>query len=151
MTFEARFAQHSLRLRGRVAVITPIKRKICPVRRQCSASDQPPMWQGAKIAVATEQGLSSAMSRDADSMGTRTQAPRLTRASQPALDQAASLRAAAPDHSPSKTAAPGGVNSDGLSNSNLLSCFREDALRREGSMRYITDVKKTPIRALLCL
>ncbi len=77
------------------------------------------------------------MSDEADSIGTGTYAPRLTRASHPARDQAASLRAAAACVIPSAMAAWPAVSTEGLSRSNLLSCSRDVALRPAGFMRYI--------------
>lgn len=89
------------------------------------------------MAVATDQGSSSAMSDDADSIGTGTYAPRLTRASHPARDQAANLRAAATCVIPSLLAASPAVSTEGLSRRSRLSCWREVALSPDGFMDYI--------------
>jgi hypothetical protein len=70
-------------------------------------------------------------------MGTGTYAPRRTRASQPARDQTASLRAAAAGVSPRAAAVWLGVTMGGRSRSSLLNCLRDAALRPLGVMRYI--------------
>src|SRR5512138_778464 len=95
------------------------------------------------MAVATDQGSSSATSADADSIGTGTYAPRLTRASHPARDQAANLRAAAARVIPSVLAASLAVTTEGLSRSSRLSCSRDVALSPDGFMRYILSEQRS--------
>ena len=93
------------------------------------------------MAVATDQGSSSAISADADSIGTGTYAPRLIRASHPARDQAANLRAATAFVTPRMLAASPAVSTVGFSRSSRLSCSRDVALRPDGFMRYILSAK----------
>lgn len=87
--------------------------------------------------MATDQGSSNATSGETASIGTGTYTARLTRASQPARDQAAKRRAAAEGVIPNAVAAWPTVRTEEPSRSNLLSCSRDVALMPARFIRFI--------------